>query len=47
MDVYKSLTGKTEVETQPCVSNRLCHAEPQDSENVKEILLYLGSIVSF
>ena len=49
MDVYKfcmtqhvslaSLTGKTEVETRPGVSNRLCHAEPQDSENVKKIFL--------
>ena len=46
MDVYKfcmtqhvslaSLTGQTEVETRPSVSNRLCHAEPQDSENVKK-----------
>ena len=34
-----SLTGWTEVETRPVVSNQLCHAEPQDSENVKKILL--------
>ena len=39
MTQHVSLTGLTEVETQPCVSNRLCHAEPQDSENVKEVLL--------
>ena len=57
MDVYKfcmtqhvslaSLTGYTEVETWPGVSNRLCHAEPQDSENVKKYFFYLRSIVSF
>ena len=57
-DVYKfcmtkhvslaSLTGWTEVETRPGVSSRLCHAESQDSENVKKkYLLYLRSIVSF
>ena len=30
-----SLTGCIEVETRPGVSNRLCHAEPKDSENKK------------
>ena len=34
-----SLTGYTEVETLPGVSYLLCHAEPQDAENVKKILL--------
>ena len=51
MDVYKfcmtqhvslaSLTGKTEVETQPGVSYRLCHAESQNSENVKKNISYI------
>ena len=57
MDVYKfcmtqhvslvSLTGYTEMETRPSVSNQLCHAEPQDSENVQKYFLYIHSIVSF
>ena len=51
MDVYKfsmtqhvslaSLTGKTEVETRTGVSNRLCHVEPQDSENVNTTTSYI------
>ena len=29
------------MKTQPGVSNRLCHAEPQDSENVKKNISYI------
>ena len=54
MNIYKfcmtqhvSLTGWTEVETRLGVSYRLCHAEPQDAENVKKILFISSSIVSF
>ena len=45
MDVYKFCMTQhvslTEVETRPGVSNRLCHAEPQDSENVKKNISYI------
>ena len=54
MDVYKFcmtqhvslafLTGQTEVETRPGVSNRLCHG-PHDSENKKKIL-HISSLYS-
>ena len=57
LDIYKFymiqqvylafLTGYTEVETRPGVSNQLCHAEPQDAGNVRKYLLYLRSSLNF